>query len=233
MSDDAGVEPMGSSPDGVIRIALVDDHRLFREGVRRILAAEEDFEVVAEGTPCEAVALAERFQPDVLVMDVQRASVGPVPTIRHVVRVAPATRVVVLSVHSDSGLILSMADAGAAAYLTKNVGGRELCSEVRMVIADSRMFALRVPRQAVPPPPEAGGKRPAALTDRELEILRLVNAAMTNSQIAGKLFLSEATVKRHLTNIFHKLKARSRLEAVNRAIALGLLENHEWRWLVR
>ncbi|MGW0856750.1 LuxR C-terminal-related transcriptional regulator [Streptomyces sp. NPDC002690] len=229
MTGDLSGEEIAHNRNEAIRVALVDAHRLFRDGLRSILSAEDDFRVVAEGVPDEAVDLAAHCRPDVIVMDVHRASISPVATIRQILGATPDTRVVVLSGMADNALILNLANAGAAAYLTKNIGSRELCSELRQVVSDSRMFALRMPRTAVIPPGCGGGLCQADLTGRELEILRLVSVAMTNSQIATKLFVSEATVKRHLTNVFAKLTVRSRLEAVNRGKALGLLEHYDWQ----
>lgn len=212
-----------------IRIVLVDNHRLFREGVRGILSAEHDLEVLVEGeSGAEAVGLAAQYQPDILLLDVRTSDISPVMTIRLVGKVSPSTRIVVLSMHSDSGLILSLVAAGAAAYLSKDIGGHDLCSTLRSVAAGSRIFAARVPHDLLSDG-EKIMQNATVLTDREIEILQLVSIAMSNSQIALKLYVSEATVKRHLTNIFTKLKARSRLDAVNRAIALGLLERPESR----
>lgn len=214
---------------GTIGVVLVDDHRLLRDGLREILSAEDDIEVVAEGSSAaEAVSLAAKFQSDILLLAAEVSSISPISTIRQITEVSPPTRVVVLSAHSNKYLVPSMA-AGAAAYLSKDIGGCELCAEIRLVARDSRMlFAARVPRMAVL---DQENPAPAAtvLTERETEILRLVGTAMSNSQIATKLYISEATVKRHLTNIFSKLKARSRLDAMNRAIALGILEGFESR----
>lgn len=212
-----------------IRIVLVDDHRLFREGIRGILSAEDDLEVVVDGgSGAEAIGLAAQYQPDILLLDVQMSGMSPVMTVRQIAKVSPLTRTVVLSLHSHNDLILGLLSAGAAAYLSKNIGARELCSELRLIAADSRMFAARMPRN-VTPGDETVMRSAMALTDREIEILRLVSRAMSNSQIAIELYLSEATVKRHLTNTFAKLKARSRLDAVNRAIALGVLEGPDSR----
>jgi len=219
---------MTIEPKGDIRIVLVDDHRLFREGVRVILSVERDLRVVAEGGAGEAVGMVAEHHPDILLLGVQRPGSAPVMTIRQVTRVSPATQVVILSTHSDNDLILSLVTAGAAAYLSKNIGGQELRSELRLAACNSRMFTVRVPRARMAGP-QVPVRPLVALTDRETEILRLVSQAMTNSQIATKLFVSEATVKRHLTNVFTKFKARSRLDAVNRAFALGLLDGHEGR----
>ncbi|MDL4818690.1 response regulator [Actinomadura opuntiae] len=214
-----------------ITIVLVDDHRLFREGVREILSATADLEVVAEGrSGADAVHLAARYRPDILLLDVRMPGMSPVLTIRQVARVSPATRTVVLSMHSDNDLVLSLVAAGAAAYLSKDIGGGELCDDLRSVVADGQVFTARLQRTGGH---TAEALRPSvALTDREIEVLRLVSMALSNSQIAMKLCVSEATVKRHLTNAFTKLKARSRLDAVNRAIALGMLAGPENRHTV-
>src|SRR3954471_19069773 len=109
MTGATGGDRMRQHPDAVIRIAVIDDHRLFREGVRGILSTQEDFLVVAEGVASEAIDVAARFQPDVLLLDIQHAFPGPLTTIRQVARVSPATRVVVLSVDADNSLIRSLA----------------------------------------------------------------------------------------------------------------------------
>ncbi len=209
--------------DCKIGIVLVSDHQLFREGIRVILSAENDFEVLAEGAlDVEAVRLSAEQQPDVLLLAIQTFRMSPITTIRQVAQVSPSTGTVVFAMNSDEYLMPSL-DAGAAAYLSKDIGRSELCSEIRLAAADSRMFAARVPRNITVDPENLMSSAPA-MTDREIEVLRLVSAAMSNSQIAIKLYISEATVKRHLTNIFAKLKARSRLDAVNRALALGMLD---------
>jgi DNA-binding NarL/FixJ family response regulator len=202
-----------------IRVVLVDDHRLFREGVSGILSKEDDFEVVVEGmSQSEVVGLVHQYRPDVLLIGLRMPGMSPVLTIRQVVKASPSTRIVILSTHSDNDVILRLITAGAAACLSNDIGGQELVSELRTVAANNRMFTIRGPRYL--PSEDESAK---ALTDRELEILGLVSTAMSNSQIAMELYLSEATVKRHLTNIFGKLKARSRLDAVNRAISLGMV----------
>lgn len=216
----------------MIRVLLVAESRLFREGIRGILLAEDDLDVPVEAScPDEAVSLAREYCPDIVLLDGQIHGMSTVMTIRQFSRVSPGTRTVVLSGSTDTDLIASVATAGAAAFLSKDIGGRELCAELRSVAADSRTFALRVPlttRLLI----ESDAPPLAPLTDREIEILSLVSLALSNVEIASRLHLSEGTVKRHLTNTFAKLKARSRLDAVNRAIALGMIKTPESRPLL-
>nr|WSY54829.1 response regulator transcription factor [Streptomyces sp. NBC_00886] len=214
--------------NNAVEIVVIDDHRLFREGIRGLLSAEDGLQVLAEGEVRDAVELAGLHRPGIMLLGMQKSDPSPVMTIREIAKVSPDTQVVGLSTHTDNDLIPSLVSAGAAAYLSKNIGARELCTELRLVAGNSRMFAILVPRRPGAIDQDVI-RSTAALTDREIEILGLVSLAMTNSQIATKLFVSEATVKRHLTNVFAKVKARSRLDAVNRAIALGLLDGPQGR----
>jgi DNA-binding NarL/FixJ family response regulator len=207
-----------------ITVSLVAESRLFRDGVRAIISAREQaFDVVAEGSSGpEAVLSSARWKPDVLLLDVPMSGMSPVMTIREVTKVSRTTRIVVLSMHLDNDLIVSLATAGAAAYLSKDLGACELCAQLRSIASEAGTFTLRLPRDLDSPEPTVAAPI-TSLTDREIEVLRLVSLAMSNSEIAHRLYVSEATVKRHLTNAFTKLKARSRLDAVNRAVALGVL----------
>ncbi len=122
--------------------------------------------------------------------------------------------------HASADLVRELTSVGAAAYIAKTSGREELCAGIRSVVSDAHMVMWYVPRWAMPVGDEAVGP---TLSHRELEILKLVAKAFSNVQIAEQLFISEATVKRHLTRVYAKLEARSRLDAVHRAVALGLL----------
>ncbi|GAB4588369.1 response regulator transcription factor [Nocardia sp. IFM 10818] len=203
------------------RIVIADDHTLFRQGVCQILSAEPDFEMVGEGsTGTEAVELTAEHQPEVLLLDVEMPGDGAVPTIRRVHGVSPQTRIVVLSMHASKDLVSELTSAGASAYIAKTSGREELCASIRSVVADDHLVMWYVPRSAMPSPHEVEGP---TLSPRELEILKLVARALPNSQIAEQLYISESTVKRHLTRTYRKMNARSRLDAVHRAAALGLI----------
>lgn len=204
-----------------IRIVLADDHTLFREGLREMLASG-GFEIVGEtdngpGT----VELVGRLHPDLLLLDVEMPGDGPAPTIRGVKQVSPDTRVVVLSMHADSDLVRELTAAGASGYLVKNIRRVELLAALESVASDSEMVMWYVPREVMSKATEP----PATLTQREQEVLLLVSEALSNGQIASQLFISEATVKRHLTSIYAKLNAKSRLDAVNVARALRYLKH--------
>ncbi|WP_196812132.1 response regulator transcription factor [Nocardia sp. CNY236] len=200
---------------------IADDHTLFRHGVCQILAAEDDFVMVGDcASGSEAVELAAEHQPEVLLLDVEMPGEGPVPTIRRVQSVSPCTRIVVLSMHASSDLVRELTSAGASAYVAKTSGREELCVGIRSVVGDDHMVMCYVPRSAVPSSRATEGP---TLSMRELEILKLVSHALGNSEIAAQLYISESTVKRHLTRIYKKLKARSRIDAVHRAVAVGLI----------
>ncbi|MEV0734280.1 MULTISPECIES: response regulator transcription factor [Polymorphospora] len=218
-----------------IRVALADDHALFREGIRELLSTDDGFVVVGEAaTGDQAVAVAVEHRPDVLLLDVEMPGPGAAAVIRQVHRTRPQTRVIVLTMHDDDGLMREVFESGAAAYLTKAILLDELLAAARSVCRDAQTVLLSVSRRTLGrfgghpagPPPDPGAGGPAAdraPTAREREILRLVAARMNNAQIAARLGVTQATVKRHLTNIYAKLDARSRMDAVHRAAAAGII----------
>jgi DNA-binding NarL/FixJ family response regulator len=206
---------------GPIRVVVADDHTLFREGLQEMLQSDEGFAVVGgAGTGQGAVELAGRRRPDLLLLDVEMPGEGAATTIRQVRLASPTTRVVVLSMHADSDLVRELTAAGASGYLVKNIRRVELVAALRSVAADSQMVMWFVPREAM----SAAAGPPDTLSKREQQVLTLVSEALSNGQVATRLFISEATVKRHLTSIYAKLNARSRLDAVNVARALGYLK---------
>jgi DNA-binding NarL/FixJ family response regulator len=204
-----------------IRVVIADDHTLFREGVREMLQCDAGFDVVGEAaTGHAAVELAGLHRPDVLLVDVEMPGEGAAATIRGIKQVSPATRVVVLSMHADSDLVRELTAAGASGYLVKNIRRTELVAALTSVASESQMVMWYVPREAMRAAPEPA----ETLSKRELQVLTLVSDALSNGQIATRLYISEATVKRHLTSIYAKLNARSRLDAVNVARSLGYLK---------
>jgi DNA-binding NarL/FixJ family response regulator len=204
------------------RLVIVDDHTLFRNGLRELLSHAPDLTVVGEGSSGpEAVALAEQLRPDVLLLDVEMPGPGAAETVEQLQRVAPDTRIVVLTMHEDPALVHELLSRGASAYLNKTIGIQELGSAVRAVDRSSGTVLLSVRRDTF-----AGIDGHAVkplLSPRELDVLRLVAQARSNMQIAGELFISEGTVKRHLTNIYAKLGAVSRVDAIRKATAARLI----------
>ena len=216
-------------PD-LVRVALCDDHAVVRSGLRRILDAEDDLEVVGEaGSVREAVAVAETCRPDVFVMDLGLPDGSGIAATNEVVRVSPATRVLVLSVHDDIAYLRRAFEAGAVGYLVKEAADVELVQAVRQVAGGKRYVhpslgaALLAPDAA---PGRLGGPG-GELSDRELEVLRMMALGLTNAEIGQRLSVSVRTVETHRSHIHQKLNVRNRAELVRRAKQAGLLEVDE------
>ncbi|TFB97676.1 MULTISPECIES: response regulator transcription factor [unclassified Cryobacterium] len=195
------------------RVVLVDDHALFRSGLSLLLQQDERITIVAEGESGEqAVILALEHRPDVLLLDVEMAGASAESTLRQIARKAPDVAVIILTMHRDSVLRQELLRAGAAAYFTKDVASHDL---IAAILAPSR-----------PQTTTAGGDEPARpnklLSDREMQVLRMVGQAASNKDISSRLSIAEGTVKRHTTNIYAKLGATSRIDAIRKAARLGL-----------
>ncbi|WP_370383436.1 response regulator [Catenulispora sp. GAS73] len=203
-------------------VVIADDHALFRDGVREILEAHDDIAVVGEAaTGDEAVAQAVRNQPDVVLLDVEMPGMEALDTVVAIGQLSPSTRVIILSMYDGPEVLRRLIGAGSRGYLLKSVNRQELVGALRSVVGDDERIVLAVSREGLSLMHRPVGQDP--LSSRELELLRLVAAAMSNSQIAKRLDITVPTVKRHLRNIFVKLGAVSRLDAVNRAVDCGLL----------
>ena len=211
-----------------MRVALCDDHGVVRSGLRRILDAEDDLEVVGEaGSVKEAVALAASCLPDVFVMDLGLPDGSGINATAEVIRVSPATRVLVLTVHDDIAYLRRAFEAGAAGYLVKEAADIELVQAVRQV-ASGRQYvhptlgaALLAPDAAPARLAGPGGE----LSDRELEVLRMMALGLTNAEIGERLYVSVRTVETHRSHIHQKLNVRNRAELVRRAKEAGLLDD--------
>lgn len=213
--------------DEEIRILVGDDHTLFREGIIEILAREPDLSVVAEASSgSAAIAEARLTSPDVVVLDVEMPGPSAEEIIKLLHRTVPSLRIVVLTMHDDPGLIRRLMTAGAHAYVVKGAGRAELLGAIRGVISSDEHVVIWASRDSM-----ARLREPAAspLSSRELEVLTAVSAGLSNAQIAARLFITEGTVKRHLTNIYMKLEVTTRMNAINKAIAMGLIAPKEPR----
>lgn len=207
------------------RVVIADDHQLFRDGIVEICASDPDLEVVGQArNGAEAVAVVRRTHPDVVLLDVEMPGTDVKEVIQELLECRPAPQVAVLSVHEDPRLVNKLMALGARAYISKGVTREELLNAIRSIGNDRDHVVLSISRDTMKRL-QGGVKGP--LTDRETEVLTLVAKGLQNAQIAAKLYISEGTVKRHLTNIYEKLEVRSRIRAVNKAIAMGLLNTRD------
>ena len=205
-----------------IRIVVVDDHSLFRAGVIELLRSVPGFVVEAEGASgTDAITLCRQLHPHVLIMDVEMPGPGAPATVRQVTRDSPTTRIIVLTMHDNSELVRELISLGASAYLHKSAGRPELSAAVNSVMRDPDHVLVAVSRTSM-----LGAERSeptlGLVSARELEVLTLLAQGLSNAEIAARLFISDSTVKRHLTNVYAKLGAASRVDAVRKAHAANL-----------
>jgi two-component system response regulator NreC len=213
----------------VTRVALCDDHGVVRSGLRRIVADEGDFEVVGEaGTAEQAVAVARAERPDVFVMDLGLPGTSGIEATRRVVGVSPQTAVLVLTVHDDVAYLRKAFDAGARGYLVKDAADVELVLAIRQVAAGEQYVHPRLGAALLGPSGTGRVAGPGGeLSDRELEVLRLVALGNTNAQVAAELFVSVRTVETHRAHVQQKLGLRGRADLVRYAREHGLLDEDE------
>jgi DNA-binding NarL/FixJ family response regulator len=214
-----------------IRILLVDDQRLMREGLSILLEMEPDLAVIGEAGDGEAALKAyAELEPDVVLMDIRMPGMDGVEATWRLRQQWPDARVVILTTFDDDEYVFEGLRAGALGYLLKDVSGRDLAQAVRTVAAGGALIEPSVARKVVaefarvaPPARDAGAGLPEPLSEREIEILRLLAVGLTNRRIAERLNLAEGTVKNYVTNILGKLGARDRTQAAIRARELGLI----------
>jgi DNA-binding NarL/FixJ family response regulator len=214
-----------------IRVLLCDDQALVRSGFRMILEARPDLEVVGEAEDgVQAVALGRRLAPDVILMDVRMPNLDGVEATRALVAAGSRARIVILTTYDLDEYVHAAIRAGASGFLLKDVRPAQLVDAIRVVAAGDALLAPSVTRRllerfAATLPHQDSGPPPAleALTERELEVLKLLAGGCSNSELAERLFLSEATVKTHVSSILRKLGLRDRVQAVILAYDAGLV----------
>lgn len=210
-----------------IKVMIADDHAFVREGTRRILEQEPDLQVIAEaGDGEEAVKFACDLKPDVALLDVAMPRLDGVEATRRIKAVCPSVAVLVLSAYDDDQFVFGLLEAGAAGYLLKNVRGQEIVNAIRAVHAGESVLHPSVARKVLNrfagvPPKTRQSKSLDVLTEREMEVLKMVTKGLSNKDIADGLYLSVRTVQGHLANIFNKLRVSSRTEAVVLALREG------------
>ena len=214
-----------------IGILLVDDQPLFREGLRTLLSVHPDFEVVGEaGNGEEAIRLVRSLLPSVVLMDLQMPVLDGVAATRRLHEEQPDCRVIVLTTFDDDEMVFDGLRAGAVGYLLKDAPSEKLAEAIRVAARGETFLQPSVAAKVVAefarltrkPLPSANSVI-EPLSERELEILRLITQGASNREIAGKLFLAEGTVKNHVTNILGKLEVRDRTQAALKAKENGLI----------
>jgi DNA-binding NarL/FixJ family response regulator len=214
------------TPNERIRVLLVDDHELAREAMRSVLSPEQGFHVVGEaGDGATAIRLVHELAPALVVMDVQMPGIDGLVATRTILAEQPGVRVVILTSYEQRPLVLEALRAGAAGYLLKGATKQEVLATVRAILAGERRIQSSL-AIALLVEDCRGGVAPTvttALTPRQLEIVRLIAAGRSNSEIAVAQRLTLNTVKTHVRHILQKLEATDRANAVARAAALGLL----------
>ncbi len=211
-----------------VRVALCDDHGVVRSGLRRILEAEDDLEVVGEaGTAAEATSLARAERPDVFVMDLGLPDASGITATTEVRKASPATRVLVLTVHDDVAYLRRAFEAGADGYLIKEAADIELVQAVHQVASGHQYVHPSLGAALLAP--DAPSARPAGpggeLSEREVEVMRCIAVGLTNAEIAEQLFVSVRTVETHRAHIQQKLDVKTRAELVRYARQAGLLDD--------
>jgi two-component system, NarL family, response regulator DegU len=225
-----------------INIVIIDDHQLFREGMKRILEFEEEFTVVAEGNDgTEAVQLVETYQPDVVLMDINMPDMNGIEATRQLIEKFPETKVIILSIHDDENYVTHALKTGAMGYLLKEMDSETLIEAVKVVSEGGSYLHPKVTRNLLnefrrlvahgeekkqnTQFQQTEVRRPLhLLTRRECEVLQLLADGKSNRAIGEELYISEKTVKNHVSNILQKMNVNDRTQAVVMAIKNGWVE---------
>lgn len=217
-----------------IRVLLVEDHLIVREGLRVLLSVEKDMEVVGEAdNGRQAVALSLKLKPDVILMDVSMPKLNGLEATRQILKAAPATKILILSAHSDHAYIEHFTQIGAAGYLAKQTAALDVLKAIRDVNQGPNFFIPPVSRRRNQLPQTAknrGGtapvKKPVSLTSREMEVLQLIAEGKANKQTADELGISIKTVEKHRQSLMEKLSIHDTASLTRYAISAGVIESN-------
>lgn len=212
-----------------IKLIIVDDHKLFREGIKALLAVTDDIEIVGEAEDgATALKRIRELEPDVVLMDINMPGLNGIQVTEQILAQHPKTRIIMLTMLEDDASIFHAMRAGARGYLLKGAEPEEVLSVIRAVAEGQALFGPAIATRLMQYFKELSAKPAVSdspfpeLTDRELELLRLIAQGLNNQEIAQKLVLSPKTVRNHITNIFSKLQVADRAQAIVRAREAGL-----------
>jgi DNA-binding NarL/FixJ family response regulator len=215
-----------------IRVLLVDDHTILRDGIRLLLSSQEDIEVVGEaGDGEEAIVKARELKPDVILMDISLPKVNGIEATKLIKAERPESKILILTMHEDEEYVFPLLAAGASGYILKKTASSELISALRAVAEGNAFLHPAIAKTVLEkyrqgqPASVAGG--PDGLTEREVEVLRLIAQGLSNREIADRLFISIKTVQAHRSNIMEKLNLHDRVELAKYALRKGLIKIDE------
>ncbi len=211
-----------------IRILLADDHAVLRAGLRALLAAQDDLEVVGEASDgAEAIRLCQTLRPDVVVMDIGMPGVSGIDATARIKRDLPSVKVLILSMHDDRGYLRQVLRVGASGYVLKKAADTELLAAIRAAARGEVFLDPALAKALVDEvmEPKAASVEPPALSDREREVLRLLAHGHTNQQVADRLCISVKSVETYKARLMEKLGLKGRAELVRYALQHGLLKD--------
>jgi DNA-binding NarL/FixJ family response regulator len=215
-----------------ITVLLAEDHMLLREGVRKMLELEADFEVVGEAQDGrQAVALVKKLRPAVVLMDIAMPLLNGLEATRQVLKAFPATKVIMLSAHSDDAYVNNATESGAVGFLLKQTSAQDVCRAIREVQKGKTFFSPSISRRLDrlnPQSPDRTGvlkKKIAQLTSREMEVLQLIAEGKANKETASELGIGIKTVEKHREHLMEKLDIHDTAGLTRYAISAGIIEN--------
>jgi DNA-binding NarL/FixJ family response regulator len=215
-----------------ITVLLAEDHTIVREGFRKLLEFEEDFEVVGEAQDGrQAVALVTKLQPDVVLMDMAMPLLNGLEATRQVLKILPDTKVLMLSAHNDDAYLKNATDAGTAGFLIKQASAQDVCRAIREVQRGKTFFRAPISRRLGRLNPSSSsraglhGKKAALLTSREIEVLQLIAEGKANKETACELGIGIKTVEKHREHLMQKLDIHGTAGLTRFAIGAGIIES--------
>jgi DNA-binding NarL/FixJ family response regulator len=215
-----------------ITVLLAEDHTIVREGFRKMLEVEDDFNIVGEAQDGrQAVALAKKFHPQVVLMDIAMPFLNGLEATRQVLKAVPATKIIILSAHSDDAYVKNATDSGALGFLLKQTSAHDVCRAIREVQSGKTFFSPSISRRQDrinPPSLNRTGalkKKVAQLTSREMEVLQLIAEGNANKETASELGIGIKTVEKHREHLMEKLDIHDTAGLTRYAISAGIIES--------